>query len=46
MVSFRFGIADYPTQYIDEYSEKYNDARVFEPIEDHKGNVAKAMFYF
>jgi len=34
-----------PTQYIDEYSElKINDS--FEPREDHKGNVARAMFYF
>ncbi len=34
-----------PSQYIDEYSElKLNEA--FEPREDHKGNVARAMFYF
>lgn len=36
-----------PTQYIDEYSEKENDApQCFEPREDHKGNVARAMCYF
>lgn len=29
---------------IDQYSEKNDDA--FEPREDHKGNVARAMFYF
>ena len=34
-----------PSQFIDEYSElKINDS--FEPREDHKGNVARAMFYF
>lgn len=36
-----------PSQYIDEYSElddAGNDR--FEPREDHKGNVARAMFYF
>jgi hypothetical protein len=36
-----------PTNYIDEYSEKENDSpQCFEPREDHKGNVARAMFYF
>ncbi len=35
-----------PTQHIDEYSEKDFDASRFEPREDHKGNVARAMFYF
>jgi len=35
-----------PNLYIDEYSEKDNDADQFEPREDHKGNVARAMFYF
>lgn len=35
-----------PTEFIDEYSEKDNDADIFEPREDHKGNVARAMFYF
>ena len=35
-----------PTQHIDEYSEKDFDASQFEPREDHKGNVARAMFYF
>ena len=33
-----------PTTNIDEYSEYY--AGVFEPREDHKGNVARAVFYF
>ncbi len=34
-----------PTTHIDEYSELEFDTR-FEPREDHKGNVARAMFYF
>lgn len=33
-----------PTQQIDEYSESING--LFEPREDHKGNVARAVFYF
>ena len=33
-----------PNQNIDSYSEK--GALSFEPREDHKGNVARAMFYF
>lgn len=33
-----------PTSHIDEYSE-YASGR-FEPREDHKGNVARAVFYF
>ena len=42
---------DVPDQNIDEYSEKYNpdnqpNLERFEPKEDHKGNVARAMFYF
>lgn len=35
-----------PTQNIDQYSEKDFDLSHFEPREDHKGNVARAMFYF
>ncbi|MCK4256681.1 endonuclease [candidate division WOR-3 bacterium] len=35
-----------PTEFIDEYSEKDEGAYLFEPREDHKGNVARAMFYF
>jgi len=36
-----------PTSYIDEYSEKENNTpQCFEPREDHKGNVARSMFYF
>ncbi|RMG68541.1 MAG: T9SS C-terminal target domain-containing protein, partial [Calditrichaeota bacterium] len=35
-----------PSQFIDEYSEKDNDQPRFEPREDHKGNAARAMFYF
>ncbi|HGY55937.1 MAG TPA: T9SS type A sorting domain-containing protein [Caldithrix abyssi] len=35
-----------PTSYIDEYSEKDNDGDYFEPREDHKGNAARAVFYF
>ncbi len=33
-----------PTSNIDEYSEYYNGT--FEPREDHKGNLARAIFYF
>lgn len=33
-----------PTSNIDEYSELDGDR--FEPREDHKGNLARAMFYF
>ncbi len=33
-----------PTQFIDEYSETKSGQ--FEPREDHKGNTARAMFYF
>ena len=33
-----------PNQHIDRYSEETVDR--FEPREDHKGNVARAMFYF
>lgn len=33
-----------PTSDIDEYSEDTNEG--FEPREQHKGNVARAMFYF
>ena len=35
-----------PTSLIDEYSEKDDHGALFEPREDHKGNVARAMFYF
>ncbi len=35
-----------PTSHIAEYSEKDDNASLFEPREDHKGNVARAMFYF
>ncbi len=34
-----------PPDHIDEYSELDINTR-FEPREDHKGNVARAMFYF
>ena len=34
-----------PTQFIDEYSESLNN-KVFEPRENKKGDVARAMFYF
>lgn len=33
-----------PSSNIDEYSELLNNTR-FEPREDHKGNVARALFY-
>jgi len=35
-----------PTSNIDEYSEKDDQGGWFEPRDDHKGNVARAMFYF
>lgn len=36
-----------PLLFIEEYSEKDNDSpELFEPREDHKGNAARAMFYF
>ena len=35
-----------PSQYIDEYSEDENASYIFEPREDHKGNAARACFYF
>ena len=35
-----------PVEDIDEYSEKDNDSEEFEPREDHKGNAARAVFYF
>lgn len=37
-------VASVPTENIDFYSEYASS--VFEPREDHKGNVARAMFYF
>ncbi len=35
-----------PPTFINEYSEKDNDTPRFEPREDHKGNAARAVFYF
>ena len=39
-----------PTEYIDEFAEKYNPTNQneerFEPREEQKGNTARAMFYF
>ncbi|UCF63256.1 MAG: endonuclease [bacterium] len=35
-----------PNTNIDEYSERDDNSALFEPREDHKGNVARAMFYF
>ena len=39
-----------PTEFIEEYAEKYNppdpNNEVFEPREDHKGDAARAVFYF
>jgi hypothetical protein len=39
-----------PTEFIEKYAEKYNPSDLgvaqFEPKEDHKGNAARAMFYF
>jgi endonuclease I len=39
-------LSSIPSSHIDEYSEKDDVAALFEPREDHKGNVARAMFYF
>ena len=43
-------IQNIPTQFIDEYAEKYNPPNQseerFEPREEQKGNTARAMFYF
>jgi len=39
-----------PTEYIDEFAEKYNppdpNNEVFEPRENHKGDASRSMFYF
>jgi len=35
-----------PTDSIDQYSELDYDSDTFEPREDHKGNVARSIFYF
>ena len=39
-----------PTEYIDEFAEKFNpddpNDETFEPREDHKGDAARAVFYF
>lgn len=35
-----------PSMFIDEYSESDDDNLLFEPREDHKGNAARAVFYF
>lgn len=37
-------VSTIPTDNIDDYSENRSDA--FEPREDHKGDVARAVFYF
>tara|TARA_R110000868_G_scaffold396971_5_gene669489 strand:+ start:3112 stop:4206 length:1095 start_codon:yes stop_codon:yes gene_type:complete len=37
-------VASLPNSNVNEYSEYYNST--FEPREDHKGNAARAMFYF
>lgn len=39
-------VSSEPGSLINQYSEKDNDSSRFEPREDHKGNVARAMFYF
>jgi endonuclease I len=41
-------LSSIPSSHIDEYSEKdvNGNSSFFEPREDHKGNVARAMFYF
>lgn len=35
-----------PSSNIDGYSERRNSNELFEPREEHKGNVARSMFYF
>jgi len=36
-----------PAEFIDEFAEKENDGlQIFEPREEHKGDAARAMFYF
>lgn len=35
-----------PTTNIDAYSEHDDESQTFEPREDHKGNAARAIFYF
>lgn len=37
-------VSSVPSSNIDSYSEYYSDT--FEPREDHKGNAARAVFYF
>jgi len=37
-------VSEIPSENKDAYSEYYNN--LFEPREDHKGNLARAMFYF
>ena len=44
MIFGTVGNSSKPTLEIDTYSEFYNNT--FEPREDHKGNVARAIFYF
>ncbi len=43
-------ITTIPTEFIDEYAEKYNPSdptnERFEPRESKKGDIARAMFYF
>ena len=43
-------IESVPTEFIDEYAEKYNPPNTsderFEPREEQKGNTARAMLYF
>ena len=45
-----FYIQTMPSQFIDQYAEKYNPANQsderFEPREEQKGNTARAMVYF
>ncbi|MBD3225914.1 MAG: T9SS type A sorting domain-containing protein [Caldithrix sp.] len=41
-----YSLTSIPDSYINEYSEKENDTDLFEPREDHKGNAARAVFYF
>jgi hypothetical protein len=38
-------VSDIPTSHIDAYSELKKNTS-FEPREDHKGNVARAVYYF
>lgn len=41
-----YSTGNLPTNNIDQYSEHDDQTQTFEPREDHKGNAARAVFYF